>query len=213
VILFSAVVKLYVESAAPAEISAWVAAKATRGVVTSAATLADAAGAGGTAEDRLRAICAVANGPVFVALAASDPAAMLGEARAWAAVAANVIPTVPGTDTGAEVVRTCAAERIRTAMGSCPNLEPALAAARAGAVHVAVPVARVAGTDGYDVVRKLVALFRTYEVSTEVVACAIRIPTDIIDAALAGAHAVSAPVAVVRGLDAESSRMADTGRR
>jgi transaldolase len=117
-------------------------------------------------------------------------------------------------------VRAFASERIRTALGACLDPDRALAAARAGAVHVAVPVARAdgqgtegKGPDGYDIMRKLVALFRTYDAPTEVVASAIRIPTDIIEAALAGVHAVVAPAAVVRALDAESSRMADLGRR
>ena len=44
-------------------------------------------------------------------------------------------------------------------------------------------------------IRKLVALFRTYGVPTEIVAAAIRIPTDVIDAALAGAHAAAPPAA------------------
>jgi transaldolase len=57
--------------------------------------------------------------------------------------------------------------------------------------------------------RKLAALFRTYGVATEIVASAIRMPTEVIDAALAGAHAAAAPAAVVRELDAESSRQAD----
>jgi len=212
VILFSAVVKLYVESVDPAEVAACVAAKATRGVVTRASSLAEAAAGGGTAEDVLRAVCAVANGPVFVEVAASDRDGMLREARAWMAVASNVIATLPGSTAGIEALRVCATEGIGTALGPGTSLELALAAARAGAVHVAVPVTRGAGVDGYDVVRKLVALFRTYDAPTEVVATAIRIPTDIIDAVLAGARGVAAPAAVVRALDAESSRIADLGR-
>jgi transaldolase len=63
--------------------------------------------------------------------------------------------------------------------------------------------------DGNDVIRKLVALFKTYRLSTQVVAGGIHLPTDVIDAALAGAHAAAAPAAVVRALDAESTRQAD----
>jgi transaldolase len=219
VVLFSAVVKLYVESVDPAEVAACVAAKATRGVVTRASSLATAAAAGGTAVDALRALCAVANGPVFVEVAAGDRDAMMREARTWMAVAANVVAALPATDPGVEAVRALGTERIRAALGACTSAERALAAARAGAVHVAVPVAREGKgpdgkvLDGYDVVRKLAALFRTYDAPTEVVAAAIRIPTDIIDAALAGAHGVAAPPAVVRALDAESTRTADLGRR
>ena len=209
---FLAVVKLYVDSVDPGEIAACVAGKETSGVTTSAARLAEAAGAAGRApHDLLREICGVARGPVSVEVAAGadDRDGMLREARAWAAVAANVVVKLPASAAGIEVVRACAAERIPTAVGTCPSPEQALAAARAGAAHVSAPVGRVGGVDGNDVIRKLVALFRTYGVPTEIVAAAIRIPTDVIDAALAGAHAAAAPAAVLRELDAESSRLAD----
>src|SRR3954470_4033810 len=73
VIFFSAAVKLFVDSADPTEIGACVAAKATAGVTTTAGRLDEAARrAGGTPRDLLAALCAVANGPVCVALAATD---------------------------------------------------------------------------------------------------------------------------------------------
>ena len=212
VLTFSAVVKLYVDSVDPGEIVACVAAKETSGVTTTAALLAEAARAAGRApHDLLREICEVAGGPVSVEVAAGadDRDGMLREARAWAAVAASVVVKLPASAAGIEVVRACAAEQIRTAVGTCPSPEQALAAARAGAAHVSAPVGRAGGVDGNDVIRKLVALFRTYGVPTEIVAAAIRIPTDVIDAALAGAHAAAAPAAVLRELDAESSRLAE----
>jgi transaldolase len=200
-------VKLFVDSADPAEIAACVAAKQTSGVTTSAARLAPGARTEGNGP--LGEICGVANGPVLVELSDSgaDRAGMLREARLWAQVAANVVITVPASDI--ELVRACAAERIRVGAGPCVSPEQALAAARAGAAYVQAPVGRAGGVDGNDMIRKLAALFRTYGVATEIVASAIRMPTEVIDAALAGAHAAAAPAAVVRELDAESSRQAD----
>jgi transaldolase len=212
VIIFSAAVKLFVDSADPDEIGGCVADKATTGVTTSAARLAEAVQrAGGAPDERLRAICAGANGPVCVTVLAADRDGMLREARTWAAVAGNVVVIVPATADGIEVVRACAAAGIRTGVVAGTSPEQALAAARAGAVYAAASVGRVAGVDGYDVIRKLVALFRTYGVPTQVVASGIRLPTEIIDAAVSGAHAASAPGAVIRQLDAESSRIADGG--
>jgi transaldolase len=134
---------------------------------------------------------------------------MLREARGWAEVAANVVVMLPATDLGIQVVRACAAERIQTGIGVCAGPEQALVAARAGASFVSAPVGKAGGLDGSDAIRKLVALFRTYRLSTQVVAGAIRIPGDVLDAALAGAHAATAPAVVLRQLDAESSRIAD----
>lgn len=202
--------KLFVDSADPAEIGACVAAEGTSGVTTTVAQLAAAARqAGREPGELLGAICGVANGPVSVEVAAEAPDGMLRAARGWAAVAANVVVKLPATDAGLEVVRACAAERIRTAVATCATPEQALRAARAGATYVSAPVGRAGGVDGNDVIRKLVALLKTYGVTAEVVAGGIRIPTDVIDAALAGAHAAAAPAAVLRELDAESTRQAN----
>jgi len=208
------VVKLFVDSVDPAEIGACVAAGAS-GATTGAALLAEAAGrAGGTPRELLRAICDAANGPVTVEVAAAgdDRQALLSEARIWAEVAPNVVVRLPPTPIGLEIVRACAGERIRTAVGAAPGVEPAVAAARAGAAYVTSLVGRVNGVDGNDVIRKLAALFRTMNVAPEIVATGIRLPTDVIDAALAGAYAAAAPAAVLRQLAAESTRIADMER-
>ena len=60
-----------------------------------------------------------------------------------------------------------------------------------------------------DVIRKLVAMFRTWSLPTRVVASPIRTPNDVVDAALAGAHAAAAPASVLRILDAERAPAAD----
>jgi transaldolase len=212
VLAFPAVVKLFVDSADPAAIGACVAARRTSGVTTAAARLAEAAHAGGGApHELLRAICGVANGPVTVAVAAArdDREGLLREARAWSGVAANVVVELPPSGAGLDVVRACAGEHIRTGVGPCASLEQALLSAQAGAAHVSAHVGRAGDVDGNDMIRKLAALLRTYGLATEIVASAIRIPTEVIDAALAGAHAAAAPPAVLRELEAESSRQAD----
>jgi transaldolase len=212
VIAFSAAVKLFVDSVDPTEIGGCVAAKATAGATTTTVLLADAARrTGASPRDLLGAISGVANGPVCLTVAAHDHDGMLRDAREWAAAAGNVVVVLPGTPAGIEAVRACVAAGIRAAVGTCATAEQALAAARAGATFIWAPVGRTGGVDGNDVIRKLVALFRTYGVATQVMAGAIRIPTDVIDAALAGAHAASVPAAVVGQLDAESSRIADGG--
>ena len=213
---FLAVVKLFVDSADPTEIGACVAAQGTSGAITSAARLVEAAGrAGRSPGDLLRAICEVANGPVTVDVSAAgyDGDGLLGEARVWANVATNVVVRLPPTAIGLEIVRVCAKEGIRAAVGAAPGVEPALAAARAGAAYVTSLVGRADGVDGNDVIRKLVALFRTMNVGTEIVAGGIHLPTDVIDAAMAGAHAAVAPGAVLRSLEAESTRLADMATR
>jgi len=208
-------VKLYVESVDPAEVSACVAASGTVGVAARASLLVEAARRAGQAPDeRLRAIGGVANGPIIVELAAAadDRDALLGEARAWAAVGAGVVALLPATDAGLAAVRACAAERIRTGVAGFHTPEQALAAVNAGASQLAAPVG-IPGSGAGELIRKLVALLRTYQEVAEVVANGVQIATHVIDAALASAHAAAVPPAVLRDLPAESVRNADSGRR
>ena len=203
--------KLFVESADPVEVLACVALRRANGVATSASLLAEAAGRAGRApSDLLREICDGTSGPVSVQVARDDGDldGMLREARSLAQVAGNVVVTLPPSDAGIEVVRACAAARIRTGVAACPSPERALVAARAGAAYVFTPLDRAAGADVGDGVRKLVALLRTFDLTTEVVAH-VRTQADLVDAALSGVQAAAAPGPVLRGLDAESSPQAD----
>jgi transaldolase len=159
----------------------------------------------------LRDVCAVANGPVNVAVAAADDGdreAILRQARLLAQVDPCVVVTLPATDAGFEVLRACAAERICAGMGACDSPERALAAARAGAAYLSAPIGRAAGVDADDRIRKLVALLRAYALPAEVVARPIKSPSEVIDAAVAGAHAAAVPAAVLRELPAASVRNA-----
>jgi len=211
VLTFSAAVQFLVESADPGEVTACVAARRASGVITSAALVAEAARrAGREPRDLLREICGAVNGPVGVEVVPDGVHhdVMLREARACAEVAGNVVVALPANEAGIEVIRACAAARIRTGVAVYPSPEQALAAARAGAAQVWAPFDRAPGADAGDGIRKLTALLRTFDLRTEVVVRAIRSSADIVDAALAGAQAIAAPPAVLRELDADSAARA-----
>ncbi len=182
----------FVDSADPEEIRAWVAQAAASGVTVGKAVQPAAL---------LRDVCAFVAGPIVVDATAADRDGMLREARALAGIASNIVVRLPATAAGIEVVRACAAERIVTALAAGATPAEALAAAQAGAAYISALVGRIDGVDGTDVIRKTVALLKTYDVTTtEVLAGAIRHPSDIVDAALAGAKVASVPPAVLRQL-------------
>ena len=187
-----AVVRRFVDSADPQEIRASVAHAAASGVTV---------GKPAQPEVLLRDVCAFVAGPVVVDTIATDRDGMLREARALGAIASNVVVRLPATAVGIDVVRACAAERIATALAPGATPAQALVAAQAGAAYISGSVGRVDGVDGTEVMRKTVALLKTYDVTaTEVLAGGIRHPSDLIDAALAGAKVVSVPPAVLRQL-------------
>jgi transaldolase len=182
-------VRRFVDSAHPEEIRAWVAQAAASGVTVGKVAQPAAL---------LRDVCAFVAGPVVVDAIATDRDGMLREARALAAIASNVVVRLPATVAGIDVVRACAAERIATALAPGATPAEALVAAQAGAAYISALIGRIDGIDGTDVIRKTVALLRTYDVTmTEVLAGAIRHPSDLIDAALAGAKVASIPPAVL----------------
>ena len=182
----------FVDSADPQEIRAWVAQAAANGVTV---------GKAAQPAVLLRDVCASVAGPIIVDVIATDRDGMMREARALAGIASNVVVRVPATAVGIDVVRACAAERIATALAAGATPAEALVAAQAGAAYISALVGRVDGVDGTEVIRKTAALLRTYDVTaTEVLAGAIRHPSDLIDAALAGAKVASVPPAVLRQL-------------
>jgi transaldolase len=184
-------VRRFVDSADPEEIRACVAQAAASGVTVGKAAQPAAL---------LRDLCALVAGPVVVDAIAEDRDGLLREARELAGIASNVVVRLPATAAGIDVVRACAAERIATAVAACATPAEALAAAQAGAAYVSGFVGRVDGVDGTDVIRKTVALLKTYDLAAEVLAGAIQHPSDLIDAALAGANVASVPPAVLRQL-------------
>jgi transaldolase len=187
-----AVVRRFVDSADPEEIRSWVAQAAASGVTVGKAVQPAVL---------LRDVCAFVTGPIVIDAIATDRDGLVGEARALASIASNVVIRLPATAVGIEVVRTCAAERIATALAAGATPAEALAAARAGAAYISALVGRIDGVDGTDVIRKTVALLKTYDMTTtEVLAGAIRHPSDLVDAALAGARVASVPPAVLRQL-------------
>jgi transaldolase len=165
----------------------------------------------------VREICAVFGGPVSVPLVGGgdgqsaegqpgksdgqadlgSPFGLLEEARALAAIASNVVAELPFSEDGLGVVRACAAERIKTNVTRCLTPVQALRAAQAGAVYVS-PFWRPGEAADFDLVRKIVASYKTYEIATQVLVVAVRSAGDVLDAALAGAQIASVPFPFLR---------------
>ena len=203
--------RLFLDSADRGEIRECIGKGLAQGVTTGATLLAQAASASAREPHALLAeICEVVRGPVIVDVLAEDVDGMLREGRTLAAVAANVVIKLPLNADGLKAVRIFAEERIATNVASCLDPVQALLAAKAGAGYVSPPVARLddVGLETADLVRKIVAVYRTYEYKTEVLVPSVGNPSHIVDAALAGAQvaSVSYPVLQQVGSNPVSSR-------
>jgi transaldolase len=198
-------VKLFLAGADPKELRASAGQGIIEGVVAEVG-----ATSGGGPSSVTRELCDLVKGPVLVRVAGEARDELLRDGRELSRLAPNLVVSLSFSATGLEVVRALTAEGIKTSVTDCLNPEQALLAAKAGAAYLSPSLERGGevghegaqknAMDGGDLVRKISALYRTYGHATQVLYGAVRNPSHIVDAALAGAHAVVVPYAVLQQL-------------
>jgi len=134
-----------------------------------------------------------------VEVLAEDAAGMIAEARIKASWAPNVTIKIPSTAAGLEAIATLTRGSIETNMTLCFSLNQALLGAQAGATYVSSFVGRLddIGQDGIELVKDIVAIFKQYQLPTQVIAASIRHPLHCVAAAKAGAHIATVPYSVL----------------
>jgi len=150
-------------------------------------------------ETVVKKICSIVPGSVSVEVLAEDATGMIAEARIKASWAPNVTIKIPSTAAGLEAIATLTRESIETNMTLCFSLNQALLGAQAGATYVSSFVGRLddIGQDGIELVRDIVAIFKQYQLPTQVIAASIRHPLHCVAAAKAGAHIATVPYSVL----------------
>ena len=155
---------------------------------------------GGRYDAVLEQICRLTSGPVSAEVVAEDVEGMLTQARHFAAIAPNVVVKVPMGEEGLEVIARCSAARIKTNCTLIFSANQGLLAAKAGASLLSPFVGRLDDISerGMDVVRELVTIVELHGLQTQVLAASMRHPRHVTEAALAGAHIATVPLAVLR---------------
>jgi len=148
----------------------------------------------------IREIAEIVGSDISVETVSPDTAGMLEEARRFATWHPQVVVKVPATPDGWAAVAQLKQEGIRTNVTLCFSANQALFAALAGAYIISPFVGRLddISVDGLQVVRETVAIYRTHELPTLVLAASIRSPLAITAAALAGADIATVPFKVLR---------------
>lgn len=156
--------------------------------------------AGKSHEAVIQEIAAIVGRDISVETVSQDTAGMLEEARRFATWHPEVVVKVPATPEGWAAVAQLKQEGIRTNVTLCFTANQALFAALAGAYIVSPFVGRLddIATDGMQVVRDTVEIYRQHRLPTLVLAASIRGPRDIIAAAKAGADIATVPYKVVQ---------------
>jgi len=188
--------KIFLDTANIEQIRQAIALGAIEGVTTNPSLLAKEKG---DWKKLVRQICKEVEGPVSVEVIATESPAMLAEARDLVKIAPNVVVKVPVTLEGLKAIKELHQRGIETNATLVFSANQALLAAKAGATYVSPFIGRLddIGHDGMQLVQDLMAIFRNYELPTQVLAASIRSASHFSQAALLGADAITIPLAIL----------------
>ncbi len=196
---------LFVDCAFLADIQHVCARHPVSGVTTNPSILLAAAQRGQRLSDieLARELLQVCRGPVFMQPMADAARDLHTAAERYIAVAPErVVPKLPPTGAGMEVGMALVRAGARVAFTATCSLSQVYCAAQAGASWVIPYFGRIrrAGEDPCERVAGMARLLALQGTPTRVLVASIKSPGDLIEATLAGAHDVTAPPEVIRGL-------------
>lgn len=144
---------------------------------------------GRPAREVYKEICEAVDGPVSLECLSLKADGIVAEARKLAEIADNVVIKVPVMREGLKAVKQLSAEGIQTNV--TVNFSPlqALLAAKCGATYISPFVGRLdaVGHVGMELVHQIRAIYDNYDFPTQILVAAVRHPTHVLEAALAGA--------------------------
>jgi transaldolase len=145
---------------------------------------------GRRAAEVYRDICNLVDGPISLETLSLQANDILAEGRNLAAIHKNVVVKVVNTKEGLKAVKQFAAEGIKTNVTVTFSPLQALLAAKCGASYISPFVGRLDafGHVGMDVARQIKIIYSNYGYSTQIIVAAVRHPTHVLEAALAGAE-------------------------
>jgi transaldolase len=178
--------KLFLDTASPEQIrEAW-----SWGIIDGVTTNpTHVAKTGRPAKEIYAEILQIVDGPVSLETISLDAAGIIEEARALAALHKNVVVKVPLLNEGLKAVKVLSREGIKTNVTVTFSPLQAMIAAKCGATYVSPFVGRLdaVGHFGMDLVRQIKTINENYGFKTEIIVAAVRHPTHVLEAALAGA--------------------------
>lgn len=191
--------KIFIDSGDIAEIKEAQSMGVIDGVTTNPSLLSKA---GKPTRTVIAEICEVVDGPISAEVIAVDKDGILNEGRSLAKIHKNVVVKVPLIEEGLKAVRIFTQEGIRTNVTLCFSASQALLAAKAGASFISPFVGRIddISGDGMDLIKQIVTIYRNYGFATEVLTASVRHPVHFVEAALAGSHAATVPLKVIKQL-------------
>jgi len=191
--------KLYLDTASVKELLEASVLGVLDGVTTNPSLVAKE---GTNVRETLLEICAIVDGPVSVEVVGVEADEMVKEGRELAKIHKNIVVKVPSNPEGLKATKRLAAEGIKINVTLCFSPTQALLAAKAGAWCVSPFIGRLddISSNGIDLVRQIVRIYRNYDFRTLVLVASVRHPQQIVEAALTGSDICTMPFKVFQQL-------------
>lgn len=147
-------------------------------------------------------ICKIVDGDVSAEVIATDFNGMVREGEELAALHKNIVVKVPCIEDGIKAIKYFSKKGIRTNCTLVFSVGQALLAAKAGATYVSPFVGRLddISSDGIELVGKIVDMYTTYDLNTQVLAASIRSTQHIVQCVEVGADVATCPLSAIKGL-------------
>jgi transaldolase len=149
--------------------------------------------------DMVIEICEIVkNGAISAEVVSTDYEGMLREGREVSSWHSNVVVKLPTIPNGVRACSVLSKEGVRVNMTLVFSASQALLVAKAGAYFVSPFLGRLddISQDSLILLRDILAIYRNYNFSTEVLAASLRHPLHVVEAARAGAHIATMPYKV-----------------
>jgi transaldolase len=147
-------------------------------------------------------ICNIVDGPISAEVVSVEADAMVKEGRDLAKIHKNIVVKCPLIPEGLKATKRLAAEGVRVNVTLCFSPTQALLAAKAGAWCVSPFIGRLddVSSNGMELIRQIVAIYRNYSFKTQVLVASVRHPQHVVEAALAGGDICTMPYSVFQQL-------------
>jgi len=150
----------------------------------------------------MQEICSIVKGPVNAEVVSMQCEGMLKEAEPLLKIAPNIVIKIPMIREGMKAVRILSERGVKTNVTLCFSASQALIAAKAGASYISPFIGRLDDitTDGMELIRDIVTIYKNYGYKTEVLVASVRHPIHVLESARLGADICTMPASVLEML-------------
>ncbi len=153
--------------------------------------------------DAIQKIVNLVDGPISAEVAEGNATDMVQEAKVYAKMHKNIVIKIPMTLEGVKAVKQLTALGIKTNVTLVFSTSQALMAATAGATYVSPFMGRLddltkTDTAGFELVKDIKEMFRTYGFKTQIIAASIRHLNHVDQSIKAGADIATIPFHVLK---------------